>query len=207
MPRSMVAQHHAITPERANPMFEVDLHKAALAGADRPRVEHCRAANEIGRAEMEMHRQPVAQRRLGTARDTDRQIEPRGRRMPLRREDPVAAARLAALRKRPGNVDRTTLARNGVLYRAIVGMQAANAHGNAAWAGDKAVAWRHRARRNGAGDNKANTRQGEGTVDGHPEETRDLRRHPLTRGEVGTRLKIPGERRDTIPGPARHWEN
>jgi hypothetical protein len=72
-----------------------------------------------------MYRQPVAQRRLGVTRYTQRQVEACGRGMPLRCHDattqsPRAARLLPSFRKGTDNVDRAALAGSGALYRSIV---------------------------------------------------------------------------------------
>ena len=47
--------------------IEIDLDKAGFAGVDRPSVEHGGAADDVVSAEMQVDRQPIAQRRLGMA--------------------------------------------------------------------------------------------------------------------------------------------
>jgi len=49
-------------------VLEVDLDKPGFAGSQRPLAQHRKAANSIGRTEMKMNRQPVAQRRSGEPR-------------------------------------------------------------------------------------------------------------------------------------------
>ena len=83
VPGSMVAQHRAVAVECADRLLEIDLDKAGLARGDRTPPEHGDAADDVGRAEMEMDGQPVAQRRLGEARHPHKKIEPSRRRVPL----------------------------------------------------------------------------------------------------------------------------
>ena len=101
VPRGMIAQHHAVAMECADRLIEVDLDKAALAGGDRPAAQHRGAADDILGAEMQMHRQSVAQRRFGIARGAQKEVEPAHRQMPLGRQKPVAAAGLAAAGNEP----------------------------------------------------------------------------------------------------------
>ena len=79
---------------------EIDLDETGLAGAERSCGEHREASDGIVGAEMEMHWQPIAQRRLGISRNAHTKIDPADRRVPLRRYDPVAAAGLGAIGKR-----------------------------------------------------------------------------------------------------------
>jgi len=61
---AVVSQHDPIAPQRANRGAEIELHKAFVAGIDRPQYESTAArADRIDRAEMHVHRQAVAQRR------------------------------------------------------------------------------------------------------------------------------------------------
>src|SRR5208337_382464 len=105
MPRGMVAQHGAVAPERADRMIDIELDKAAVAGCDRAAAQPRGTADDIRGAEMEMDRQPVAQRSLGEPRGADKEVEPLCRRMPLGSENPVSTAGLAAFGEGAGEVD------------------------------------------------------------------------------------------------------
>ena len=59
----MVAQHDPVAPQHADRVLQIDLHKAAVAGRYGAAAEHRRPADDVVSAEMDMHRQPVAQRR------------------------------------------------------------------------------------------------------------------------------------------------
>ena len=110
-------------------VFEIDLHEPALARRDRARAQHREPADDILGAEMQMHRQPVAQRRRRGARHGDAEIDARSTGLCNGRVDhPVAAPGLAAFRKAAGEVQRATLAGAGALDRAVLRVDAAHPH-------------------------------------------------------------------------------
>ncbi len=151
-----------------------------------------------------MHRQPIAQRRLGVAADAQQNIEPRRRHMPLGGQEPVAAARLGAVGKRTGEVDGATLAGGGGLDRPVLRVQPAHPRRRAAGAQRQPVADRDGAGRDRAGDDEPDPRQGEGAVDRHAKEAGGRRRGASGRGGAGILSQMRAERGDPGASAARH---
>src|SRR5207245_11169071 len=83
MAGAVVAQDSAIAVERADRLGEIDLDKTGLTGCYRSSSKQCNAADRIARAEVKVHRQPVAQRRLGISRHVHQEIETARRRVAL----------------------------------------------------------------------------------------------------------------------------
>ena len=69
VPGGVIAQHCSVAAERTERVLQVELHETALAGSNFPRPEHRGATDGVCRAEVQVDRQPVAQRSLGKARD------------------------------------------------------------------------------------------------------------------------------------------
>ena len=101
-------------------MFEIDLHKPALARRNGAGAEHREPADHVLGAEMKMHRQPVAQRGRRGARHGDAEIDPADRLMQGRIDHPVAAPGFAAFRKAAGKVQRTPFAGAGAFDRPVM---------------------------------------------------------------------------------------
>ena len=80
-------------------LIEIDLHKTGVAGCDRSAAQYRDAPDDILGADMEMHRQPVAQLDFGVARGAQRKIDTAHRQMPLGGDEPIAAIGLAAVRE------------------------------------------------------------------------------------------------------------
>jgi len=127
--------------------------------------------------------------------------------VPFRREYPVAAARLAAIHKRGGDIDRAPLASGGGLDRTVVSVQSTDPHGRALRAEYEPIARRHRTGGDRAGDDEPDPGQGEGPVDRHPEETRRGSRRPAPSSGMRAFLQMLGESGDSLARPARHREN
>ena len=106
-----------------------------------------------------MHRQSVPQGRGRRARDRERDIDAADRRVQTRRDDPIAAARLAAFREIAGQVQGTALAGAGMLDRPILCVHPAHPHLDAARADQQAVAGRDLAGGNRPGHDQPNARQ------------------------------------------------
>src|SRR5215831_5535004 len=98
-PRGMVSQYRPVAAQGANRVLEVDLHKTRAAWHYLAGPEDRDTTDGIRRAEMQMDRQAIAQRRLAISRNAQREIEPGRRRMPFRGDDPIAATGLGALGK------------------------------------------------------------------------------------------------------------
>ena len=158
--------------KRADRTIEIDLHEAGLAGRDGAGAEHREPADPVLGAEMEMHRQPVAQRRRRGARHGDGEIDAADRLVQRRVDDPVAAAGLGAFGNAAGQVQGAALALPGMLHGAVMGMDAAHPQLDTARAEAHPVADRDRAGRGGAGHHEPDAGQREGAVDRQPEAAR-----------------------------------
>src|SRR6516164_6838784 len=200
----MVAQHGTVAMERADRLFEIDLHKAGLTGEDRTPPEYCDAADHVGRAEMEMDGQPVAQRRRGEARGSHKKIEPPRRRVTLRRHDPIAAAWLASLRKGARDIDGAALAGRDTFDHPVLRMRPADAHGDAARADRQPVTDRYGAGRHRAGHDEPDPGQSEGAVDRHAKEARYRCGRAIALGNARALPKMTGQGRDPFAAATRH---
>jgi len=69
VPGRVVAQHRPVAAERTQRVLHVELHETALARSNFPRPEHRGATDGVCRAEVQVNRQPVAQRSFGVPRD------------------------------------------------------------------------------------------------------------------------------------------
>ena len=69
VPGGVVAQHRPVAAQRTHRVFEIELHETAVARGNLPRPEHRGATDGVCRAEVQMDRQPVAQRSFGVTRD------------------------------------------------------------------------------------------------------------------------------------------
>ncbi len=203
----MVAQQGAVAAERADRALEVDLGEPGLAGIDRATAQHRQPADDIRRPEMEVNRQPVAQRRFGKARRAQLKIEPPRRRMPLGGQEPVAAAGPAALGKRAGDVDRAALAGRSSLDRPVLRVQAAHPRFPADRADQQPLARRQGAGDHGSGHHQTDPGQGEGAVDRHAEEARRRGVGAAAPGDARACLEMRGQRRDPVAAAARCRED
>ena len=168
----MVAQHDPVAPQRADRVFQIELHKPAVARHDRAGAEHRGTADDVLGAEMHVHRQAVAQRRGRRARYGEPAIDAAGRRMQRCGDHPVAAPRLAAFREIAGHVQRAAFAGGGPLDRPVVRVDAAHPQFDPARAQHQMIAGRRSAGRHGAGHDEPNAGQRKGAVDRHAELTR-----------------------------------
>ena len=150
-------------------VLEIDLRETGLARRDAAASKHREAADHILGAEMEMHRQPVAQRARRRARHGDAEIETPDRLVQRRIDDPVAAPRLPALRKAAGQVQRSAVAGAGALDRAVMGVDAAHPDLDPARADAQPVADRDLAGRGRAGHDQPDPGQRKRAVDRQPE--------------------------------------
>ena len=198
--RRLVAHDEAVAVQRADRPVERELHPARGPRRDGVALEHDDARADVARPEVQVHRRPVRERPGGRVEQVQPGVDARGRRVRARGDDPVAALDVALLQPAAGEVERQALAGAALLRLAVLRMQAAHAHLQAARRDHQPVARRDRARHRGAGHHRADAGEREAAVDGEAE-VAALARAWQVGGEPGEAL---AERLDALAGDRGH---
>ena len=156
---------------------------------------------------MDMHRQPVAQRRRRGARHAEVAIDAARRQMRGQPNKPIATPRFSALRKVAGEVQGAALAGGGPLDRAVMRVNAAHPDLDSARAHNEMVAGRRSAGGNRAGHDKPNAGQRKGAVDRHPKMPRRRPSGARGIGDAGRPAQMFRQFRDALARHARHGKN
>ena len=164
-----VAQHEAVAGGGRDRFFQHELHERLAARRHRLVAEQHDAGADIRGGVVEPHRRPLRERLSLGGEQAERCVDAKRRRMQVRVEHDVAARDRVLGDAFAGKIDGAALACLAALDRAVLGVDRADARGEAGRADGEPVADRDRAGEHRAGHHRPRAGQREGAVDRQPE--------------------------------------